>query len=178
MFRETTGRRREGGFTLMEILIAMTILVLGGVSVISLFAAAVSLQYDSVVNERKALILSDIVSEAQQVLNAHKPTKDQPNPPNIERKESATYPRQFEYEVTFSRSQYIPPGEGAIAHIRIYYNDQPQKEITRILQKTVFSEKEIEGSISLEMDRAADARAEEEKKRKESASSVPGDGRR
>ena len=123
----TSGRSREGGFTLMEILIAMTILVLGGVSVISLFAAAVSLQYDSVVNERKALILSDIVSEAQQVLNAHKPTKEQQNPPSIERKESATY-QEFEYEVSFTRSQYIPPGEGAIATIRIYYRDQPQKE--------------------------------------------------
>ena len=70
----------ERGFTLMEILLAMTILVLGGVSVISLFAAAVSLQYDSVVNERKAMILSDIVSEAQQVLNDHKPTKEAPTP--------------------------------------------------------------------------------------------------
>jgi len=167
---------REGGFTLMEILLAMTILVIGGVSVISLFAAAVSLQYESVVNERKALIISDIVSEAQQVLNDHKPTKEAPNPPNIERKESPLFPKDFEYQVDFSRSQYIPPGEGAVAVIRIYYRDRELESITRILQKTVFAAKEIEKSISLEADRAADAAAEKDTK-KDRDVPIPG-GRR
>ena len=124
-------RHREDGFTLMEILLAMTILVLGGVSVISLFAAAVSLQYDSVVNERKALILSDIVSEAQQVLNDHKPTKEQPDPPNIERKESTLYPTEFEYQVTFQKSGYIPRGEGAIAVVSMYYRGQELEPVKR-----------------------------------------------
>lgn len=159
MVNPSFDRRGERGFTLMEILIAMTILVLGGVSIISLFAAAVSLQYDSIVNERQAMILPDIVSEAQQVLNAHRPTKEQPVPPEIERKESALYPNDFQFEVTFSRSQYIPEGEGAIANIRVFFREQELPSITRILQRTVFSQKEIVESITLEQDRRADAEA-------------------
>ena len=125
---------RESGFTLMEILLAMTILVLGGVSVMSLFAAAVSLQYESVVSERKAMILPDIISEAQQVLNSHRPTAEKPNPPTIERKESERYPNDFEYSVQFSKSRYIPPGEGAVAVIQLYYRDQELQSIDRIFE--------------------------------------------
>ncbi|MCU0726493.1 MAG: prepilin-type N-terminal cleavage/methylation domain-containing protein [Planctomycetes bacterium] len=47
--------KNERGFTLLEILLAMIILAVGGVSIISLFAAAVSLQYDSAMNQRRAL---------------------------------------------------------------------------------------------------------------------------
>ncbi|MEN8151232.1 MAG: type II secretion system protein [Planctomycetota bacterium] len=165
--------RRERGFTLLEILLAMTILVLGGVSVISLFAAAVTLQFDSVVNERKAMILSDIVSEAQQVLNDHRPTKEEANPPDIERKESSLYPNEFEYKVEFRKSGYIPPGEGAIAHITMFYRDQALEPVNRILMKTIFAAKEIEKSISLERDRAADAAAEQEKQDEDRRASVP-----
>ena len=166
-------QRSERGFTLLEILLAMTILVLGGVSVISLFAAAVSLQYDSVVNERKAMILSDIVSEAQQVLNDHKPTMEAPNPPDIERKESTLFPDEFEYKVEFQKSGYIPPGEGAIALITMYYRDQDLEPVRRILMKTIFAAKEIEKSISLEMDRAAEAAAEQESGDADRRSSIP-----
>ena len=58
----------EEGFTLLEILMAMIILAIGGVGVLSLFAAAVGLQYESVIDQRKALILADVVADAQQVV--------------------------------------------------------------------------------------------------------------
>jgi len=164
---------RERGFTLMEILLAMTILVLGGVSVISLFAAAVSLQYDSVVSERKALILPDIISEAQQVLNSHRPTQEAASPPTIERRESTRYPSDFEYEVHFKKSEYIPAGEGAIAVIQLYYRGQEVESIDRILMKTIFAAKEIEKSITYEADQQADAAAEKEKQDEERRASVP-----
>jgi prepilin-type N-terminal cleavage/methylation domain-containing protein len=160
-----TRETNQSGFTLIEILIAMTILVVGGVGIISLFAAAVALQYDSVVNEQEAAVISDVVAEAQQVLNRHMPTADQPLPPPLERKPSANY-RDFEYEVSFERREFILPGEGAVARIRLYYRGAELDTEDRVLQKTVFSPKEIKESISEEMDRKAD---EEAKRREEKA---------
>ena len=70
-------RKGEEGFTLLEILMAMIVLAVGGVSVLSLFAAAVSLQYKSVVSDREAKLLPEIVASAQQHLNRHIPSAEE-----------------------------------------------------------------------------------------------------
>ncbi len=146
----------EGGFTLLEILMAMIILAVGGVGVLSLFAAAVGLQYESVLDQRKALILSDVVADAQQVVNAHAPVEGQMLPPDIEQTPTAQFSRDFEYSVTFSGSGMFPAGEGAVAEITLFYRGNALEPMRRILQRTVFSKSEIEKSVSYARDKLAD----------------------
>jgi len=149
--------RGEDGFTLLEILMAMIILAVGGVGVLSLFAAAVGLQYDAVIDQRKALIMSDVAADAQQVMNAHTPVKDQMLPPDIDRTATAQFARDFEYSVEFRGAGLFPPGEGAVAEITLFYRGNALEPVRRIFQRTVFSQSEIEKSVSYERDKKADA---------------------
>jgi Tfp pilus assembly protein PilV len=160
-------RTGEGGFTLLEILIAMTILMMGGVLIISLFAAAVAMQYDSVVDRQKAEILNEIVAETQVVFNAYDPKPDAPVPPPIEKRDAPQHGRDFQYSVTFETAPHVPSGEGATATITLYYRDNALDPFVRILQRTVFTEKAREELLSYERDKKADAEAEAEKQSKE-----------
>jgi prepilin-type N-terminal cleavage/methylation domain-containing protein len=155
----------EDGFTLLEILMAMIILAVGGVSVISLFAAAVKLQYDSVMDQRKAMILGDVVAEAQFALDRYKPDAEGKKllPAEIKEKEAPYYSRDFTYGVEFKTAGSFPPGEGAIAVITLSYRGRPLEPISRILQRTVFAEKDLKESVSFEADRRADASREKDK---------------
>jgi type II secretory pathway pseudopilin PulG len=158
-------RRRgdERGFTLLEILIAMTILMMGGVLVISLFAAAVAMQYESEVDKQKAEILNEIVAETQAAFNAYDPEPNQPVPPPIERKPAPGESGDFEYSVVFATAPHVPEGEGATATITLYYKENPLEPVTRILQRTVFTKKAREELLSYERDQQADREAEDEK---------------
>lgn len=151
----------EGGFTLLEVLLAMIVLAVGGVSIMSLYAAAVSKQYDSVLSQRKALIYRDIVAEAQQVLDGHTPTKENPLPPPMEKRPAAGF-RDFKVSVEFQGAGLFPPGEGAVAVIQLYLNEEALKEPMRsVLQRTVFSEQELQKNLSYDRDRLADEAAKE-----------------
>jgi prepilin-type N-terminal cleavage/methylation domain-containing protein len=160
----------EEGFTLLEILMAMIILAIGGVGVLSLFAAAVGLQYDSVIDQRKALILADVVADAQQVVNAHAPVEDQLLPPDIQQTPTEQFARDFDYSVKFSGSGMFPAGEGAVAEITLYYRGNPLEPVRRILQRTVFSKPDIEKSVSYARDKKAD-----QQKKDDSGNGLPED---
>jgi len=151
--------KKERGFTLLEILLAMIILAVGGVSVISLFAAAVSLQYDSALNQRRTLIIADVVADAQQALDAYAPTDKKPLPPDIEKRAAPQFPRDFEVAVNFSEVGICPPGEGAKAQIRLFYKGRELPAVERVLQRTVFTSQELEESVSYKADQKADAEA-------------------
>jgi prepilin-type N-terminal cleavage/methylation domain-containing protein len=151
---------RERGFTLLEILLALVILAVAGVSVISMFAAAVALQYDAAVNERLSRILPDVVNEAQLAIDAHNPTEEQRLPPNIERRPTAQYPRDFEYEISFSAPPDVSSAEGARALIVIYYRGRAREPIEHIIQRTTFAQVELQKSVSYEKDRTTEAEPE------------------
>ena len=153
------------GFTLLEILIAMTILALGGVMVISLFAAAVAMQYDSVVDRHKAEILSEVVAETQRVMNAYEPEEGKPVPPPIERRAAPQYARDFEYSVTFTAAPDVPEGEGAVAQIVLYYRGNQLDPVEHVLQRTVFTKAAREKLLSYERDKEAEAAKDAKSKR-------------
>ena len=149
--------KSEQGFTLLEILLAMIVLSVGGIGILSLFAAAVTSQYNSVVNERKADILTAMVNEAQEELNRHNPTADEPVPKNRAREKSPVHGRDFEIALRWTAATQFPAGEGAVAEIDIFYRGQPVDTVRRILQRRVFSRHELEESVSYKQDQAADA---------------------
>ncbi len=158
---------RESGFTLLEVLIAMIVLAVGGVSILSLFAAAVAVQYDSVVGMRQADVVAEAAAEAQRALDGHAATPDAPLPPDIKRKPSPAAPADFEVEISFHALAGFPEGEGAKAVIRVFHRGVERDPVVRILQRTAFSTRELEESVSLERDRRADAEAAERKKAEE-----------
>jgi prepilin-type N-terminal cleavage/methylation domain-containing protein len=154
--------KNERGFTLLEILLAMIILAVGGVSIISLFAAAVSLQYDSAMNQRRALILADMMGEAQQTLDAWSPTTAKPLPPDVAKKPAPQFPRDFEVAMSFREAGICPPGEGAIATISLFFKGRELTPARRILQRTVFTASELEASTSFEEDKKLEAQRKKE----------------
>jgi prepilin-type N-terminal cleavage/methylation domain-containing protein len=155
--------KKEEGFTLLEILLAMMILAVGGVGILSLFAAAVGHQYRAVVKERQAAILTSVVSEMQQRVNEHTPTPERPLPADIALRPVEGHERDFQVEVKFSAPGAFPPGEGAIANITLYYRGGRPYTVMRVLQRTVFAKSELKSLVSYDRDKKADAEAEAEK---------------
>ena len=115
------------------------------------------LQYESVIDQRKALILSDVAADAQQVMNSHSPVEDQMLPPDIKRVATAQFGRDFEYSVQFTGAGLFPPGEGAVAKITLFYRGNALEPVRLFFQRTVFSKEEIEKSVSYARDKQADA---------------------
>jgi len=169
--------RNERGFTLLEILLAMIILAVGGTSVISLFAAAVSLQYDSTLNQRKALILADVVAEAQQALDSYALTTEKPLPPPVARKPAAQFPRDFDVAVSFQEAGAYPPSEGAVASISLFFKGRELPAVRRILQRTVFTARELESSLSYDMERKMEQEARNKATSGDSERNPEGSGR-
>jgi prepilin-type N-terminal cleavage/methylation domain-containing protein len=154
--------KNERGFTLLEILLAMIILAVGGVSIISLFAAGVSLQYDSAVNQRRALILADMMAEAQKTLDGWSPTTAKPLPPDVVKGPAPQFARDFEVAMTFREAGICPPGEGAIATISLFFRGRELTPARRILQRTVFTESELETCTSYEEDKKNESERKKE----------------
>lgn len=171
----TTVPRKEQGFTLLEILLAMMILAVGGVGILSLFATAVGHQYRAVIKERQASILTTVVADMQQRVNQHTPTQERPVPNDVAKKPVPGYERDFQVEVKFSAPGNFPPGEGAIAYITLYYRGREVDTVMRVLQRTVFSKSELKECISKARDKKAD---EQESKEDSSPGAAPSEGKR
>lgn len=77
-------RRRQGGFTLLEIMIALAVLAVGAVCVLSTFAAAIALHVRRENAVRQRLVVEEATVEAQAVFDAHIASKGRELPPPID----------------------------------------------------------------------------------------------
>ena len=131
---------RKTGFTLLEVMIAMSILALGATSILSVFVAAISFQTQRVENNRITEIRNTARHHAQVHFNNFDPRSvkkgEKPIPsklvvdltdpdtamasPDPLIREAAEKFPGFKYEVTFEEDQFSVSGSSVVAHIRIY----------------------------------------------------------
>ncbi len=68
-------RRRESGFTLIEMVVALGVLLLGMISVLSLFTAAISLHKEAIDQTDCALLAEEVVGRVRSQLDAGREAK-------------------------------------------------------------------------------------------------------
>ena len=130
----------KAGFTLLEVMIAMSILAIGATSILSIFVAAISFHTQRVENNRITELRNWARQHAQIVFNNFDPTQvekgQKPVPPKIQvdltdveaasgstdpivREAAEKFPG-FRYEIVFQEDQFSVAGSSVVAHIRIY----------------------------------------------------------
>ena len=106
---ESRVARREGGFTLLEIMIALAILAVGAICVLSTFAAAIALHMRREDDVRLARVIDEARSEAQITWNTWNSTKDHPLPPAVEGQVFSRDPA-VSYSISFELIEGQPRG--------------------------------------------------------------------
>jgi prepilin-type N-terminal cleavage/methylation domain-containing protein len=131
-------------FTLLEVMIAMSILAIGATSILSVFVAAVSFQTERVEANRITELRNFVRHHAQVVFNNYDPASakdgEKPIPKNINvdltdvgsdsdtasahadpliREAAEKFPG-FRYEILFEEDTFSVSGSSVVAHIRIY----------------------------------------------------------
>ncbi len=159
--RPVTGQR---GFTLTEILVAMTILAVGGVSVMGLFAAAVQLQYKASIEDEASLLLEPLHQIAQDRVDLFVYSEEAAGPEAIEPTEILESPG-YQYEMTFKPADGLalsgegywvqvkihPPGGGRpISPPRLWY-----------IKRHVYTKEELQSSVTYEAERVQEDRDRE-----------------
>lgn len=185
-------RNSQEGFTLLEVLVAMSILVVGATAILGIFLVAVRWQSD----RREASVIADLrnhaLAHAEIVFNAHDPTTAKtpsgapaPLPPPLlvdlrDPDEALRSPdrqvveaaRRFpgcKYEVRFEKNLWESGGASVIAHVRVWgppsEKDLPAGEDREVLTRSGTPVHAFLASPSMEA-----AKREREKLRRESAS--------
>ncbi|MFQ5844738.1 MAG: prepilin-type N-terminal cleavage/methylation domain-containing protein, partial [Planctomycetota bacterium] len=131
--------RTDTGFTLLEILIAMSILIVGATSLLGIFVAALGFQTQRVENNRVSELREAALHHAQDVFDGFDPaqSKDGSNlPPKVtvdltdpDRQEVRRSRRLsrladrfpgYKYEITFEPNPFAVGANSAIVDIRVY----------------------------------------------------------
>ena len=155
---------REGGFTLIETLVAMTILAAGGVSVIALFAAGVRLQYEAMFNSKIQQAYGPVTIAAQSRVDRPvvDPRTGASAPESVtEKAEAPGGDPDLYWQVTFRRHDSGLPTYQTT--IRLYYRQRakPIETIVKTITRRTIPPHELERSVTYEeerMDRDADDR--------------------
>jgi prepilin-type N-terminal cleavage/methylation domain-containing protein len=154
---------RQGGFTLLEIMIALAILAVGAVCVLSTFAAALALHMRRESDVRMARVMEESRTEAQAAWDAWSPTKASPLPPDLKEQ---VYSRDtaLTYSVTFVPVSGQPAGPAGVtvgvkAVVKVLREGEPPERAKSrefFLIRSGFSEAERKTSVSYEEEKKAD----------------------
>lgn len=133
-------RTRQAGFTLLEVLIAMSILAVGATSILGIFVAAVRFHTDRVEDNRITELLNHAMNHAEIAFNTFDPQADKDNTSALPKpihadltdtlaalqspdpmiREAAEKFKGFKYDITFEDNDWTVPGASVVATIKIY----------------------------------------------------------
>jgi prepilin-type N-terminal cleavage/methylation domain-containing protein len=111
--------REARGFTLLEVMIAMALLLIGGVSVLAVFTLAVSHRVQRDVESKLDLVRSEALAIAQEAVDTSKP----PEPPAPIVNHTTSQP-QFTVSARFAKSPN-KDDPSWVALISVSYRGQP-----------------------------------------------------
>jgi len=137
-------RPRKNGFTLLEVLIAMSILAVGATSVLAIFLAAIKFHTDRVEENRVVELYNHVVQHAQVEFNTFDPGSVKPGEPKLPKQIVADLTGEekaletgdpliieaqqkfpgFKYVVTFEDNALAVAGSSVVASIEIYGLDK------------------------------------------------------
>lgn len=151
--------RREGGFTLLEIMIALALFAVGAVCVLSTFAAAIALHLRRENDVRAARVLDEARGAAQDDWDAWQPSKRAPFPPP--RKEQV-YSRDSSITFTISYGPVqgqplgldgLPAGASASVKITTGGDRSRVREFQTFLVRSGPRPGELKQSMTFEMEK-------------------------
>jgi len=167
-------RSRQGGFTLLEIMIALAVLAVGAVCVLSTFAAAIALHMRREDDVRMARVIDEARTEAQALWNGWRSDRDHPLPPPL-KEQPWSRDSSFLYSISFQLIEGQPRGldgsaNGAAALIQVSREgraDRPPKEMLVFLARTEFKDAEMKRSLTWEQEKKADEMRKNDPSRKQ-----------
>ena len=123
------GRRCQQGFSFIEVLIALSILLVGSVSILSLFAIGVHHQVERRIEKRLQQVRPEILAIAQDVVDQGDPLK-LPNERSDATKAIPLSQPGYTVDLRFSANPFH--GQGLLAHAVIKFRGEPVRVLRPI----------------------------------------------
>ncbi len=149
-------KRRQKGFTLLEVLMATALLAVGSVSVMVVMATAIGFASQRQAGQRLTQVLEEARYDAQAAINEFNPTKGSPAPGDqdgaVAVKQSAIY-TGYTYGLTFVPVDKEVLEAGYQVDITVEFGDGLTRNETVFLGADVIPDSEFTSSITFEAER-------------------------
>lgn len=130
----------QGGFSFIEVIIAMSVLIVGSVSVLGLFAIGVNRMVDRRVNARLEQVRPEIDGILQAEMDGADPNK---GPQTIEIENARPLSRRgYALAVRWNPSPWGTPG--MVAHADLLFNGKRVKSLIIPVRRSVLDTSELE----------------------------------
>ncbi len=156
MRQRTANGMGKGGFTLLEVLMATSLLAVGAVSVLVVLATAAGYAGQRQSQQRLTQVLEEARNQARSMVNAFRPSADDELPgkddePNDET-QSALYPG-FTYQLAFAAIDKDVPEAGFNVSVVVRYGDGIEVEESLVVGSDAVPDSEFTRSVTYELER-------------------------
>jgi prepilin-type N-terminal cleavage/methylation domain-containing protein len=155
-----TGKAQSGGFTLLEVLMATSLLAVGAVSVLVVLATAAGYASQRQSQQRLTQVLEEARNSARTMVNSFVPSEDDKLPgkddePN-EEQQSMLYPG-FTYQLTFAPVDKDVPEAGFEVGVTVRFGDGQERTEVLVVGSDAVPDEEFSRSETYELEREGEA---------------------